>query len=170
MMKKILSWAIIFGALSATTYYSLSSGDELKTSLAHAAETNQSAVLLSLEERHEENAIKRIANRINRQNLVCTVNAEQAGFLAGNYDTETETVTINGEEVDILKIERETPSNLGEVRRYLRETSESNCIVIPARNWFYVVAGVGAVSEQQACILLRAALCRSWSLRGAVRA
>jgi hypothetical protein len=137
---KTVTWTLVFTSLAATTYAALRPDGGTATALAATAQQKQIAVVMPFEEA-EANIVKRIAKRLQKRNLICTVSESQAAYLAERYQTETETLTVKGDPLTVFKIARTTPSSINTIRKYLRDTSNERCVVVPARDWYYTVLG-----------------------------
>jgi hypothetical protein len=137
-IRKIVTWSLVFSALASTTFVALTPNSQAKEALAYTAAHKKVALVLPYGEQ-EEKIVKKITKQLYKRNLICTINSTQAAYLAGKYETQTQTLTVKNEPVTLFEIKRARPNHIGDIRRYLRATGEDHCVIIPSRSWYYLV-------------------------------
>lgn len=127
----------MFSLLSAVTYWVLAPQDGVKEALAYDKGYRHAVVVPHEELR--ESIWRRLLTRLVQKDLVCPVNSAQFAHLSSQYDVETEDITVGGDTVTLLKIDRDTAKR-GAIMRYLRKENRiTGCTVVSSRSWYYLI-------------------------------
>ncbi len=135
--RNLITWVFIFTLLSGVTYWVLTPHDGVKEAPAYH-DGFRHAVVVPREQLYE-NIWQRLLARLVQKELVCPVNAEQFAYLSEQYDVETDEISVGGETVTLLKVDRDT-ARRGAIMRYpRRENGITACTVVSSRSWYYLV-------------------------------
>src|SRR5215216_1041722 len=133
--RLITQWLFIFTVLGLVTAWIVAPRNGT-LAFAQIAEASSKAIVFD-DEREEKTLLRRLSHRLSARNTICAVTDEQAEELAERFVTENETLTINGKDVDFLKVQRNKVST-GKILHVLRDMNpDIKCMVVPAKSWYY---------------------------------